>query len=78
MNPPAEQLARHLRHNRGVRIDIYRTIIPEGWTPHPFTGRRIGQPTTPRAYAKAIAAWRQAVHVSKAVLFPIEPTKPTA
>lgn len=78
MNPPAEQLARHLRHQRGVRIDIYRTIIPEGWTPHPFTGRRIGTPTTPRAYAKAIAAWRQAVNVSKAVLFPIEPNTTTA
>jgi len=76
MNPPAEQLARYLRHTKGVRIDIYRTIIPEGWTPHPVVARKTHRPITMRTYAKAIAAWRHTVNVSKAVLFPIEPTQP--
>jgi len=35
MEITGEQLARHLRHNRGVRINIYRTVIPVGWTPPP-------------------------------------------
>jgi len=66
-----EALARHLRHNRGVRIDQYRTIVPEGWTPHPATARKLCVPASPRAYAKALREWRKKLHVSSALTFAV-------
>jgi hypothetical protein len=36
-----EQLARHLRHNKGVKINVYRTVIPHGWTPPPESASKL-------------------------------------
>jgi len=58
-----EALARHLRHNRGVRIDLYRTVIPPSWTPHPTTARKLGAGASCREYARALRGWRESLRV---------------
>lgn len=36
-----ERLARHLRKNRGVRIKLYGTVVPTGWTPEPGMAHKL-------------------------------------
>lgn len=63
MSSIGEKLARHLRMNRGVRIELYGSIVPPGWVPHYRMAGKMHERVMDGAWREAYLRWKKELMV---------------